>query len=449
MIRCRLPPIRVLSRLQPRPGILGARALPWLPVAGVALGQPFLVPGISLADLCLALFAALAVGRLLRSTTMPAFPPWAPWLAAFVLWALVAGAVLAVREPGFSAVEFGKSALKLAFYSAAAVLLALVARREPEEGLQRAVLWSFGLSALLAVALYAAMVAGIPLARDLACGEDVEPCNAAYYYERRWFGDSSPRGLREGVFVRAVGVASEPSRLGLLMSLALGYLLLGTRAPWRSPWPLATIAAAAVLAFSLSGYALLIPVAAMALLRLIRGERRARRVAALAVLAVVVVVAAVPPVRATLEGPISRRARHFFAAGGDESARLRLRGSWDMALLLVERHPVGGVGLGHFDRRVPEIRGRLPLGHALDDTVQGWNALAYVLATTGAVGLLLFVLTCYRALRPAPALGLVFLLAMFADGTVLGPAFWVFFALYADAGARSAAAADPTAAPPG
>jgi hypothetical protein len=419
-------------------------------VAGVALGQPFVAPGISVADLCLALFAALALAPLLRSRTVPALPPWTPWLAAFVLWALLSGAALAARgEPSFSVVEFGKSAVKLAFYSTAAVLLALAARLEAEEALQRAVLWSFALSAFVAVALYAAMVAGVPLARELACGQIPEPCNAAYYYERRWFGDSSPRGLREDVFVRAVGVASEPARLGLLMSLALGYLLLGTRAAWRRPWPLALIAAAAVLAFSLSGYALLLPVVALAVLRLVREERRARRAAALAALAVVVVVAAVPPVRATLGGPITRRAHHLLSRGGDESARLRLLGSWDMALLLVERHPLAGVGLGHFDRRVPEIRGQLPGGHALDATVQGWNALAYVLATTGTVGALLFVFTCYRALRPSLPLGLVFLLGMFADGTVLGPAFWVFLALYADAAARSAAPAPVTAPPPG
>jgi hypothetical protein len=70
----------------------------------------------------------------------------------------------------------------------------------------------------------------------------------------------------------------------------------------------------------------------------------------------------------------------------------------------------------------------------VDAHVQGWNASAYVVATTGAVGLLLFLLTLYAALRPAPALGIVFLLGSFADGTVLGPAFWTFLALYAAAG---------------
>ena len=66
--------------------------------------------------------------------------------------------------------------------------------------------------------------------------------------------------------------------------------------------------------------------------------------------------------------------------------------------------------------------------------------------------LLSFVLMAYRALRPRPALGLVFLLGMFADGTVLGPAFWVFLALYADAGTKSedgapAAMASPSESP--
>ena len=411
------------------------RALFWLPIAGVALGQPFLVPGVSLADVCLGVFLLLAVPHLLRAHPARR-PPWVPWLAAFCAWALLGGVWLVLRgEPAFSILEFSKSAAKLVFYSAAAWALALVAQAEPYDRIRTVVLWSFAGAAFIAVALYAAMVAGVPHARDLACGA-TEPCNAAYYYERRWFGDASPRGLREGLFVRAVGLASEPARLGVLLSLALAYLLLGPRGAWRRPWPLAMIVVAAVLSFSLAGYAVLLPVLALAAVRLMREEARARRRALLAVVAVALLAAALPPVRETLAGPIGRRAERLLSGrGGDESARLRLVGSWDMALMLVERHPVGGVGLGHFDRHVPEIREQVPGGLALDDKVQGWNVLAYVLATTGIAGLLLFVLFAYVALKPQPALGLVFVVGMFADGTVLGPAFWVFLALYAALGA--------------
>jgi hypothetical protein len=82
----------------------------------------------------------------------------------------------------------------------------------------------------------------------------------------------------------------------------------------------------------------------------------------------------------------------------------------------------------------------------VDDRVQGWNAAAYVLATTGAVGLVLFALALYAALRPAPALGAVFLLGAFADGTVLGPAFWVFLALYAACGRDGDGVTEPAPA---
>jgi hypothetical protein len=103
---------------------------------------------------------------------------------------------------------------------------------------------------------------------------------------------------------------------------------------------------------------------------------------------------------------------------------------------------VTGVGLGNFDVRVTQVAPLTPGGHMIDQNVQGWNALAYVLATTGTVGLVLFVLLVYAALRPQPALALVFLIGMFADGTVLGPAFWTFLVLFAAGGEP---APEPTA----
>jgi O-antigen ligase len=149
---------------------------------------------------------------------------------------------------------------------------------------------------------------------------------------------------------------------------------------------------------------------------------------------VLVVVACLPPVGRTLHRSIVVRSQRILEGRADSSARLRVIGSWDLAVLLARKHPLTGVGLGNFDVRVRQVARLVPGGHMVGDHVQGWNATAYVLATTGAVGLLLFLLTGYAALRPAPALGLLFLLGTFADGTVLGPAFWVFLALYAAAG---------------
>ena len=157
-------------------------------------------------------------------------------------------------------------------------------------------------------------------------------------------------------------------------------------------------------------------------------------------------VACLPPVSRTLHRSIVVRSQRILEGRADSSARLRVIGSWDLAVLLAREHPLTGVGLGNFDVRVRQVAPLVPGGHMVDRHVQGWNAAAYVMATTGAIGLLLFLLAGYVALRPAPALGLVFLIGAFADGTVLGPAFWVFFALYAAAG-RETLVTEPVGSP--
>ena len=403
-------------------------SLLWLPLGGVAIGQRFLLPGVSLADVCLAAFVALALWRL-RREPWPV-PAWTSWLAAFCVWTVASGIWAAALDPGFSGVEFVKSLAKLLFYGLAALVLARVVRAEGLATAVRVAAVSLACAASLAIALYAAMQLRAPLPYDALCGEANRECATAYYYELRWFGDNSARSFREGVHVRAIGVAGEPSRLGVLLGLGLGFVLLAGRA--RPPVAAAVvIATAAALTFSLSAYALLLPVLGLWALQRLRAGGRGRR-AWLAVGAVAVV-ACLPPVTRTLHRTIVVRSQRILEGRADSSARLRVLGSWDMATLLARTHPLRGVGLGHFDLRVQEVAPLVPGGHMLDGTVQGWNALAYVLATTGAVGLVSFLLMGYAALRKSPALALVFLAGTFADSTVLGPAFWVFFALYASA----------------
>jgi hypothetical protein len=425
MIRCRALAERRLSPVD----------ILWIPLAGVALGQRFVLPGVSIADLCLAAFVVLAL-REQRGEPWR-WPSWGPWLLGFVAWVLLAGLV-ASRDPFFSAVEFARSAVKLVFYATAAVVLARTVATVGLEQTGHMAARVFAISAAIAIAVYLALFAHVPLPYDLICGHP--ECRTAYYYELRWFGDGSARGLREGVFLRAQGLAGEPARLGLLLGLALAFLLLSPRVR-PHPALAALVAVAAVLTFSLAGYALLLPVLALFALRLVRSSRHQRRWAA-GLLVALLAVAALPPVARTLKRSIVVRSQRILEGRADSSARLRVLGSWDLALLLAREHPVVGVGLGNFDVRVTQVAPMTPGGHMIDGRVQGWNALAYVLATTGAVGLVLFVLLLYVALSPQPALAVVFLLSMFADGTVLGPAFWVFLVLYAAGGE---AAPGPTA----
>jgi hypothetical protein len=417
-------------------------SLLWLPLGGIAIGQRFLFPGISVADVCVGAFMALALWRLRDAPWRP--PDWAPWLAAFCAWAIVSGGWAAATDPAFSGREFAKSLAKLLYYAAAAVLVARAVREAGLRATLRVAALAFAIAAGVAVALYAAMAAKAPLPYDLICGPADPRCTSAYYYELRWFGDNTARSFREGVYLRAMGLAGEPARLGVVLGLALGFLLLAPRG--RPPLGLAALVAlAAVLTFSLAAYALLLPVLALFAWRLWRAAGVRSRWAWAAAF-VLVAVACLPPVARTLHRSIVVRSQRILEGRADSSARLRVIGSWDLAVLLARHHPLTGVGLGNFDVRVSQAAPLVPGGHLVDEHVQGWNASAYVVATTGAVGLLLFLLTLYAALRRAPALGFVFLLGSFADGTVLGPAFWVFLALYAAAG-RDDAVTEPAGSP--
>jgi O-antigen ligase len=407
------------------PGVLLA-----LPIAGAAIGPTRVLPGVTVADLCIALFLALFVLRAARRRGgLPgpqAWPPFAPWLAAFALWAIGSGLVSAALDtPGFLLLELVKSAAKLVLYAPAATAFVVLARAQPFARTARSVQTWFAFAAALAIALYAAMLA-LPQARAWVCGDVTDYCRA-YYYEHRWQGhDVGARALVEGVHLRAIGLASEPAKLGLALSLALAYLVLGGPAMSTRTWLTALIALAALLTFSLATYAIL----AATLVGAMMGRRHRRRVVvALAVL--VLATLALPSARRALHDAVWVRAEHIVSGAPDLSTQLRVESSWDVALALAARRPLVGVGLGQYERHVPLIADEVARDELFWPTMQGWNVFAYVLATTGLGGLVLFGIATWRALRPAPALAFVFVVGAFADGGVLAPPFWVSFALFA------------------
>jgi len=136
------------------------------------------------------------------------------------------------------------------------------------------------------------------------------------------------------------------------------------------------------------------------------------------------------PLAPTLYQAVVVRGSRSLSGSGDVSARLRVLGNWEMTYRLLETSPVLGVGLGNFDVMARELQAFLFQGHLVDENTQGWNVFAYVLATTGVPGLLLLLALLAAAFRGRGRLALLFVLGMFADSTVLGAAYWLFFALY-------------------
>ncbi len=405
-----------------------------------ALGLPWLRVGDVLGGAFLVLWCA---SRQRRAELRHAPAPWTVALAAFVCAGLLSGAVaFPAGDAGFVPAEFLKSAARLLFGAALALCSAAALRAAVLQA-------TFVASALVGLGLYAALVSGIDLPQALVCGEQRATCSALYY-ERRWFGDASPAGLQNDVFARAQGLASEPTRFGTLQALALGALLL--RRPLASPpgLGLALVALGGLASFALAPYALMTLAAGVFAFELARGGDAAlrRRVALWSALLLGAVL--VSPLGPSAQRIVAGRLARMAQGGLDSSAFLRVSGGWTMATQLAATRPLTGVGLGQFDVAVAARRAQLPAAHLLGGSIQGWNALSYVLGTTGALGMLAFVALLWRALRAQPWAAPVFVLGLFADGTLLAPAFWILLALYAQPPSELATGTPRSApAPPG
>lgn len=397
-----------------------------LPIAGVALGQRFVLPGTSIADLALAAGTAMGlvyVAREVHAVGWTRLPRWTRWLAALWAWAAMGGLVhiLAESDP-FSAAEFAKSLAKFSFYAVAAVVLALVLRHVPRSAPVHIVLTAFAVAGAIAVAVYLAMFLRVPLPYQAMWGHGPE---AAYFSDFWWFG-----GAHEArrVFLRAQGLTSEPSRLGYLQSMALAYVLLKPSPRVHFGLRLAVILLSLLLTFSLTAYVFLAPILALvAYDRLRSGQLRMQRRALVVAAGLLLLLAPAAP---TVYSTIVVRAMRSVSGAGDLSSFLRVQGNWKMTYYLLETNPLVGVGLGNFDIVAWDLRAFIFEGHLIEKETQGWNVFAYVLATMGAPGLLLLVALLVSAFRNHGRMALPFFLGMFADGTFLGAAYWVFFALY-------------------
>ena len=405
----------------------------WSFLSALFLSHVFLAPGVAVADLLLAVSALVVTLRALRLKHRPSWPRWATPLALFWAWALLGGVVRSLGTPfGFSRLEFAKSFAKLTFYGIVAVLVVWGLRRAAPERLREVLLTLLAVNAGLAILIYAAMLLWPQLPYDRFLPGSLP---SAFYFEQLWFGERPPGPPRElPVLLRARGLSSEPSHLGYVQAMGLGLLLLGRRGPTpRLGLRLPLVVLSILLTFSLTAYALLAAVLLLASPRLVTALRRSPRAALLggALLGGALLL---PPVAQTLHRAIVVRTTRLLHGDVDDSSRLRIVGSWEMAFRMARDFPVLGTGLGNFETGLAAVREDLPGGERLGPETQGWNVVAHVLAVTGAVGLLLFLLFLAQLVPRGPALAALFFLGCIVQGSFLAAPFWVCWVAYLEPG---------------
>ena len=386
------------------------------------MARTFPLPGLSVADIALAVAAATVSAYWFRERSFPRPPGWVLCAAALLAWSAVGGACLAALGSPlpFSFQELLKSLAKLGFYVATAMALSSAVGRLGGHAWREILLWVLAIHALVALYIYVAMNTDLLPPRDVwaVIRNSEEAANAA----------------RFGIFtVRLRGLAAEPANMGYFLALGLGAVLLSGTWPRRRPWRELVTIAALVLTLSLSAYALGAGVALLVLLARRRSMASLLRGLAAAGALALVVVTLVPPARQAFDAAVVERVAGIVAGSANPAETKRLVGSWAAAGMMVEASPWLGAGLGNYDVALGELISRIDPRLGMTKKDQGWSVPAYVLGTLGWPGLFVLALLYLAVLRASWAGGLLLVLASFADGTLLGPTYWVFVVLLAAA----------------
>ena len=364
-------------------------------------------PGVSIAQLVWALSAAIVV-------CMHPFmsQPILRYFGVFVFAGLFSTLTGLIFAPVFGYYEALISSGNLLFYFICSLVLGAYLSKQGYERISKiaSMLILFLSFTALFQYIYVVAIGGTP---------------AVFDWPGHFIGNPYGWSLR-GHF-RAAGIFGEPSWLGLYLVLLLAYITI--KPP--NKWPLAPLifgSLAIAVSFSAGAYALLGVLCIFQLPRIIRNMRR-RRLWCLVFIfcglglifgAVIqeVVVMRFDPSTLISEG----------------SGRDRLVGSWEMAFTALREFSFAGVGLGNLDLFYEHVRGELKWKANPRGMVA--SAFAYVLATTGIIGILAFLYAVWKTYCKARRqysvlvyMAVFWLTFLLLWNMVLSVAFWLFLIL--------------------
>jgi len=388
----------------------------WILVGGAAFSHAqFIIQGVSLADLFFACSLVICFLSLSMNGSLHYIPRCSIYIILLLIWALIGGLLAdSASFFAFSKTEFVRSFVKLSFYGIGAVLLSSYIWKIEIDVIGKTVLNILTFNALIAIYIYIAMSFPIGLPYKFFWFRQGGPLTAGYF------------GGFESGLVRARGIFSEPSSLGIFQTLGLTFLYFKSHAiANKLNWKYAAIIISILLTFSLSAYFLFGVMLIFFILKL----RHFKQLFSYTLIIVLTLLFLATIMYNSFQETIVTRLISVFQ-GKDNSATVRLIATWEASIATINISPIFGSGLGNLESTIPAIGSGLKYKSILTENSQGWNILAYVLGTMGIVGLFIFGLFIVNLIGRTPAAGTVFLCSMFATGRFLDPIFWIFYILF-------------------
>lgn len=366
--------------------------------------------GVSLGDILLAVMGGLIAFHIFTGRVPLVLPRHFSRIFSFWLWALLGGLFFALTDPTlFSTLQFFFSFVKLTFFAILFIFVITFFKQLAPATLMGELLNFLVFNGLIALGIVILASFRLPYGQMFLFWGDSAASQATMYY-------------RTTGFVVAKGLFSEPSMLALFQCFGLGLIWLGADPLRRVPWTKYMIVIISILlSFSVTGYALLV---AMVFLYILKSRRIPWLWFFLSGIAIGGVLL-IPNVFTHFKEAISSRLFYRMMGGLDDSFSSRVLASWDIPMKVFFDSPFFGTGLGNLVLRYPVSE----FGHYFIGQAENWNTLAYVLGTTGVIGSVFFLSFVFGDC-PKKGLGILLCIVFFGNGGFLETFFWIQLALY-------------------
>jgi len=380
----------------------------WIISAGACFSRLLVLKGVSLADIVAGLTAiVLIIMFLMRDLRIVDCGRFGRIICLFLMWNLIVAFLNIINDSFYWPVEFLKSYSKLFFYSFIAILYISFFRKLDANTVKRTILQILFLNSLIALGLWLVVRLNIYI-----------PSLPRYFF----------RATQTPI---AVGVFSESANLSIFLNLGLGFLFFkGKCISFSRPsnqLKLVAIIGSILLSCSLVGYCMLI-INVMLLMASSQIEF-SKKCKILCVGLLLLLIAG-----SQLQSNMAWRIKKTLSKR-DTSAKVRLFGGWEEAVnVLKDSSFLYGSAVGNYD--LFNYDKTFSFSHYYSQGLEADyrkmpNVLAYILGSTGIIGVGIFSLLLIYLLSKNFALGVVFLAFLFASGGFLEVQFWFFCSLYA------------------